>query len=110
MAWSIDENDTITLTRGDSFACQFPYFLNDSEEPYELQEGDKVRFAVKAEWDDMAPVINKPMSGYNLKLEPQDTKLLEFGKYWYDVEITFANGDVLTYITKKRLILDKEAH
>lgn len=108
--WSVDDKGVITLTRGDSFAAEFPYFLNDSEEPYELQEGDKVRFAAKADWDDMAPVINKAMDGYVLKLEPQDTKLLEFGGYWYDVEITFANGDVLTYIAKKRLILDKEVH
>lgn len=33
-----------------------------------------------------------------LYLEPKDTKKLAFGNYVYDIEITFANGDVDTFI------------
>ena len=108
MAYSIDTNDSITLTRGDSFFCEFPLYLNG--EAYELQEGDQVRFAVKADWDDTEPCICKQCDGYMLQLDPDDTKMLEFGKYWYDVEITFADGTVITKKKKKRLILDEEVH
>ena len=36
-----------------------------------------------------------------LHLEPQDTKRLKFGEYVYDIQITFANGDVNTFISGK---------
>jgi hypothetical protein len=43
-----------------------------------------------------------------LHLEPDDTKGLGFGEYVYDVELTFANGDVDTFINNARFSLVPE--
>lgn len=79
-------------------------------ELYELEEGDKCYFGVKLDPEDDKPVILKKLTDYILELEPNDTQGLEFGKYWYDVYIVFADGKRLTYLTTARLVLDKEAH
>lgn len=107
--WSVNDK-TITITRGDTFICEFPAYLDGDDEPYELQEGDTVRFAVKKDYEDTDPCICKELDGYMLTLEPQDTKGLDFGVYRYDVQMTFADGVVSTYIAKARLIIDKEVH
>lgn len=99
---------TITMTRGDTFKCQFPMYVGD--EIYTLKPGDVVRFAVKKDYEDAVPCIRKKLNGYLLELEPEDTKPLEFGTHYYDVQIAFADGSVATYITKGRLIIDKEVH
>ena len=43
-----------------------------------------------------------------LRINPADTKALGFGEYTYDIEITFANGDVDTFIHEARFILAPE--
>lgn len=99
---------TITMTRGDTFRCQFPMYVGD--EIYSLKKGDVVRFAVKKDYEDVVPCIRKTLSGYTLQLDPEDTKALQFGKHYYDVQITFADGTVATYITKGIFNIDKEVH
>ena len=37
------------------------------------------------------------MSG-EIKISPDDTKNLDYGQYFYDVQVTMANGDVATVI------------
>lgn len=63
--------------------------------------GDSVRFAMKQSYNSTRVLIEKkiPIDTMILKLEPTDTKRFNFGKYVYDIEITFANGDVDTFIS-----------
>ena len=67
------------------------------------QPGDRLRFALKKHYDDANPLINKqiPMDTLILELEPEDTKDLDYGKYVYDIELTFAGGDIDTIIGKE---------
>ena len=75
---------------------------------YTPASGDSIRFALKHadmtpnknSFKDASPVLIKtiPISTMQLKLKPEDTKKLKFGQYVYDIEITFANGDVDTFI------------
>ena len=110
MAWSIDEKTgAISLTRGDSFVCNFEAYQEDGT-LYELQDGDVVRFAVKSDYDDAEPCILKVLDGYTLQLDPEDTQGLEFGTHQYDVYITYANGFRETYIERKKLKILQEAH
>lgn len=110
MGYTIDEDtSTICLTRGDSFACSFEAYQEDGT-LYELQEGDVVRFAVKADYDDAEPCIVKILDGYTLRLDPEDTEGLEFGVHRYDVYITFADGQRDTYIERKKFKILQEAH
>lgn len=102
------DGTTITMTRGDTVRLRFPLDLDDEE--YELQQGDAVRFAINTSGHEDEPILEKALDGYDLVLDPADTKDLEFGTYLYDVQITFAeSGDVVTYIAKARLKLTWEA-
>lgn len=105
------EGKTIYLTRGDTFRKPVEALLPDSEtELYSPVEGDLIRFAMKRAYDDPVPLLVKeiPAETMVLTLDPEDTKELPFGKYFFDIQITYANGDVDTFITKGRLRLTEE--
>ena len=102
-----DVNGTdIELTRGDSFYCQLT--VKQGEDPYVFQEGDSLRFALKRklmtpggkEYVDAEALITKeiPTDTLILSLAPADTKGLAFGSYDYDIQLTFADGAVDTFI------------
>lgn len=117
MAYSV-QGTTIRLTRGDSLVLQVVILRND--EIYTPQEGDTIRFALKrnimnperTRYLDKKPLIVKDISPKTLilKLDSEDTKFLEFGNYAYDIEITFANGLVDTFIADAAFILTPEVH
>lgn len=100
---------TITLTRGDSFYGKIDLVKQDGTE-YEPQEGDVIRFALKKHYNDAEALITKviPNDTLVLNLMPNDTKTLPFGNYVYDFEITFADGDVDTFINQANFILVPE--
>lgn len=117
MSYSIT-GTTITMTRGDTLKATIT--LTKDGEVYTPAEGDKIRFAVKhttmfcdrGEYVDDEPLILKdvPIETMTLTLDPEDTKGLEFGKYVYDMEITFTDGTVDTFITASPFILKPEVH
>lgn len=101
----------ITLTRGDTFKAQIEITDKDGN-PYEIQPGDSVRFAMKKRYTDpdTEVLINKtiPTDTLVLTLVPEDTKHLDFGSYVYDIQLTTAGGDIDTFITKATLTLTEE--
>lgn len=101
---------TITATRGDTVKIQLE--LIDSEgSVYTPVESDIIRFAMKEDYDDAEPLILKviPNDTLILKLEPEDTKSLpQPSSYVYDLQITYANGDVDTFIDKAKFKLTEE--
>ena len=102
-------NNSITLTRGDTFKANI--ILTDSTgAPYVPQEGDVIRFAMKEDYGNGTPLIMKiiPNDTLLLKIEPEDTKHLRYGKYVYDIQITFDDGDVDTFIDRATLTLTEE--
>lgn len=101
----------ISLTRGDTCTIKID-ILDQDGMIYLPREGDVVRFAAKKDFSKGAPAILKevPIDTMVLKLDPEDTKQLEYGKYVYDVELTKANGDVDTFITKGTLALTEEVY
>ena len=108
MSFSVKKN-AIVLTRGDTFKGRVTINNSDGSE-YEPQVGDTIRFAMKRDYNDPETLIEKdiPIDTMLLILEPSDTKPYEFGDYVYDIQITKANGDVDTFITKSRLTLTEE--
>ena len=111
MSYRID-GTTIYLTRGDTFEAKVEARLPDDEggAAYAPAVGDAIRFALKADYMDEKPLVVKdiPSDTMLLVLEPEDTKTLPFGKYVYDIQITYADGTVDTFITKGRLRLTEE--
>lgn len=102
-------NTSITLTRGDTFKADL--LLTDSTGAlYVPSEGDEIRFAMKEDFCDSLPAIVKviPNDTLLLWLEPEDTKHLPVGKYVYDIQITFADGDVDTFINRASFTLTEE--
>lgn len=117
------EGTTITLTRGDSFATEVGIKRIDEETgektDYKPVEGDQIRFAMKhkemksdgSDYKDEDPLLVKqiPYDTMILKLEPSDTKELDFGKYAYDLEIVMADGWTDTFL-EGTFIVAKEVY
>lgn len=110
MSYSVS-GTMITLTRGDTFTALITITDSDGN-VYIPNTGDKIRFAMKTDYSDEAPLLVKdiPIDTMILELEPGDTKSLAFGKYVYDIELTKATGEVDTFITKAILKLTEEVH
>ena len=103
------------MTRGDTLRLHVDIVVDNAS--YTPTGEDVVRFALKhsllnamqTEYADKKPLISKiiPNSTQTLQLDPADTKDLGFGRYDYDIQITFANGTVSTFISDT-LTLTKE--
>jgi len=111
-------NNSIKMTRGDT--ARFTVVATKDGEVYTPEYGDKIRFAVKhdtmtgnkEEFSDAEPLIliNIPIDTMLLEIQPSDTKSLHFGKYTYDIEITYADGTVDTFITEASFKLTPEVY
>lgn len=104
---------TVTMTKGDT--CVLSIGLVDTDgKAYEPQSGDKIRFALKKNYDDYKPKIIKdiPIDTMQLVIDPGDTKELDAGttkgKYIYDIELTKADGTVDTVIPRGEFIILEE--
>ena len=98
-------NGDINITRGDT-----GYFTltvtqpNNSKEEYILQDGDICLFTVRKKSKQLSDyikddyILQKTFVDNVIKIEPKDTQDLEYGKYYFDVELTFVNGDINTII------------
>lgn len=102
------QGTTITLTRGDSFYCHLD--LKRNGQAYTPDDGDVIRFALKKDYFDTNALISQtiPNDTLILCLLPADTKTLAFGTYVYDIEITFENGDVDTFINEGKFVIAPE--
>ena len=87
----------ITLTKGDSFYCQIS--LKKDGQAYTPQEGDVISFCMKEHYWDEEAVIEKtvPNGTMVLYLSPEDTEV-PVNEYVYDLQMTFANGDIDTFV------------
>jgi len=104
---------TINLTRGDTFRAIVTPILPDTDnEPYIPVEGDSIRFALKQKYEDVVPILVKdiPIDTLELVLRPEDTKEMPYGKYVYDIQLTYANGDIDTFIAKAKFNLTEEVY
>lgn len=101
---------TITLTKGDTFKRTLSLKEKSTGNPYIPVVGDSIRFAAKKKYKDEECVILKtiPIDVMLLHLAPGDTKDLAVGDYVYDIQITYANGDVDTFIDRAKLVLTEE--
>ena len=100
---------SIELTRGDTFKRTL--VLTDAEgNPFTPANNDVIRFALKKKVKDENVLINKiiPNDTLILQIDPDDTKELPFGDYVYDIQITYPNGDVDTFITVSRFKITEE--
>lgn len=109
------KKNRITMTRGDTLRVKIGITVNGIE--YMPQLGDSIRFAMKhnvfnktkTDYAEEKPLVTKeiPYDTLILQLDPEDTKWLGFGNYAFDIQITFVDGTVDTFISGD-LTLTKE--
>lgn len=93
------------MTRGDSESIGVK--LNG----YTLQDGDKVEFTVRRSVGSGA-VIHKTVTEFSenaaiIPILPEDTERLQFGKYVYDIQLTYG-GSVKTIVTPSSFEIGEE--
>lgn len=106
--FTISENE-IHITRGDTGKIDLDIKTSEGE-PYVRDEGDVVKFTVKAAPTDLQYVIQKTIDEENtFTIEPEDTAKLNYGVYFYDVQITRAeDNSVCTIITPSQFVIEEE--
>lgn len=105
---NIDENNNITLTRGDSASIAVA-LKNPDGSDYTLQSGDVLLFTVKYNCITEDIIIQKDISSDGIiNINPEDTAALLYDVYFYDVQLTKANGAVNTVIPPRDFIVSKE--
>ena len=102
---------TIEMTKGDTLRAYIGLAYDDGTE-YIPSSNDHIRFAMKRKYGDNSPQILKdiPTDTLALVINPSDTKYLPTGDYVYDIEITFANGDVDTFINEAKFKIREEVY
>ena len=95
------DNFGIKATKGDTII--FPFVVVDNDKQiYQVQAGDIINFGLKKNYDDAECLIEKTIDNTTLTLvlEHTDTKDLDVGAYYYDIQITKAvNNEVHTFIS-----------
>lgn len=105
----INDDKSIEITRGDTA------YVAVSITNYTFKVGDIIKMGVKKSANDDMYIfekqitIDKEKDKAFIKIEPEDTKNAEFGKYVYDVQLTQnTTGDISTFIPINKFIIGKE--
>lgn len=108
MSVQIKQN-MIIMTRGDTLSTIIN-ITDASGNKYIPTEDDKIRFALKRNYNDIEPLILKeiPYDTCELYLDSNDTKSLDQPAYYvYDIQITLSNGTVDTFISGKLKLVEE---
>ena len=103
--FEITSDNKIKLTRGD-YACFDIEITDYDNEPYEPTIEETVTFTVKRNTNTDNILIQK--TGTTIQIEGEDTESLSYGRYYYDVQLTHADGRRDTFITPTEFILTDE--
>lgn len=104
---NINKSSDIQITRGDNACMQIDIRHQDGS-PYERVDGDQLVFTVKKSYKSDYEYLEKSIDGLALILKPEDTKEMDYGSYWYDVELTTADGAVFTVVGPARFVVREE--
>lgn len=106
MMLSVKGSD-IQLTRGDSAYFNLEITLEDGT-TYERMPGDQIIFTVKKSYNSDFEYIQKEITGLGIVISPDDTRELDYGNYWYDVQLKTSDGGVYTVVGPARFIVREE--
>lgn len=105
------EGSTIKITKGDTLEAVLEILLADGS-PYEPQETDRIRFALKRKFSDKCVLILKEIDPADLVLyissEEMKTLKADWVPYVYDIELTTADGKVDTFIDRGKFYVTEE--
>lgn len=103
---TIDNNNNMSLTRGDTLTLKCTPIVKDTGEEYEPQEGDVFRFAISKGYAGEIGyelMCEAPIStaDWLTTIPASETKKLDYKTYNFDAEVTHNDGCVDTYISGK---------
>ena len=105
----------LSMVRGDSEQITVSARLNDAQgTPVPFANGDVVYFTVKTNTNTAQKSLQKEVRVFDeegkadIQINPDDTKNLECRTYQYDVQVTWANGEVTTIIKPSKFTLTPE--
>lgn len=101
------------IVRGDSDSQTLIHKVNGVEVP--LVTGDTVYFTVKKNYYTEDKIFQKVITVFDagratLNTDPTDTSDLEFGEYVFDIQISYANGEVKTPIVGVYEVLEEATY
>ena len=95
------DNFGIEATKGDTIIMPF-VVINNDKSVYQVQTDDVINFGMKKNYSDSECIVEKTIDNTTLTLvlEHDNTKGLEVGTYYYDIQITKAEDNVVhTFIS-----------
>ena len=101
----IDEDQNITLTRGDS--ATFGLTVKQNTSSYDFSN-DTVKFTVKKNVNTNDILFQKTFSNGVINLTPSDTSDLKYGTYYYDVQVKNTSNGIYTVIPPSKFIVAPE--
>ncbi len=102
----------ISMIRGDTETIKISC-KNAQGADVPLENGDTLYFTVKSsvgtEEKEMQKVITEFSDGIAyINISPDDTKLMSFGSYYYDIQLTREDGTVKTIIPPSKFTVKRE--
>ena len=96
----------IHLTRGDTLTLEFQF---EGDVPV---GDDQLFFTVKKDPHSTSCIIEKPAEMIaedtaRISLAVEDTAHLPFGKYWWDIRIFYADGEVVTPLSPALFFIEE---
>ncbi len=101
------EDEYIKMVRGDTLAFGIEILIDENDEAVPFaDELDSIYFTCKQNYTDQINAFQKSLDNgitkiddgqYVVRVAPSDTKSMEAGKYFYDLQIS-VNGDVFTVL------------
>ncbi len=101
----IDDDQNITLTRGDS--ATFGLTVKQNTSSYDFSN-DTVKFTVKKNVNTNDILFQKTFSNGVINLTPSDTSDLKYGTYYYDVQLKNTSNGIYTVIPPSKFIVAPE--
>ena len=106
------QGTNLSMIRGDSEAIKVSC-RDESGADVPLVEGDIVYFTVKkstyTEEKTLQKIVTEFTEGVALiSIFPEDTRELKTGSYYYDIQLTRANGQVKTIIPPSKFTINEE--
>ena len=103
----IDENNNITLTRGDSATIELA--IKDDGMTYDYSN-DFVQLTVKRNTVTEDIIFQKTFSSNVIIINPEDTKNLRYTDLKFDVQLINSQGGVYTVIPPRRFTISEEVN
>lgn len=114
--WKIDENNKITVTRGDTPSFQLNLYTTDDDgnpTPYTPSQGDEIIFAIKKKATDNAiwAIVEIPTDTMILTFTENTTRALSFGEYVYEISLNNTGDNYHdTFIANTPIIITEELY